>query len=70
MYTIDEAMPEPNDDDSNIENISLPCIILGRDGCVWMAYWDGEIWKNANHGEMWFQKDYVKCWYYLPRFSF
>jgi hypothetical protein len=65
MFTTIEAMPTLYKDDMEFD-ISHPCIILGRDGCVWMVRWDGEIWKNANQGEMWFEKDYARYWYYLP----
>ena len=59
-----EEMPKLLEDTMGFPT-SKPCIILGHDKCVWLAYWDGEVWTHANSTELHFNKDYPVIWAYL-----
>jgi len=69
FYESREIMPDVKDNFEG-ESVSKPCIIKGRDKCVWLANWDGTVWRRVNYGLMTFDKDYVTHWGYIPRLSF
>lgn len=68
-HSVDESMPLLEIDEYSLFETSERVIIHGKDGCIWLAFWDGEVWRNANTPDkIWFNKKYVTAWFRIPAF--
>jgi hypothetical protein len=63
--SIQDETPEIIEQDDG-EHSSV-VLILGKDGCIWLAYTDGEIWISMPDTNIYFGNDYVEYWMKIPR---
>jgi len=60
-------LPVVFENEAGIET-SNPVLIVDKNNCLWLAFWNGEVWSNANSPHIiWMEKDYVVAWMRIPR---